>query len=145
MVYKANQAITMLLRFIFNEKKKATKRSFKKQARLSAQLRKTGRLGFSKMFITDFDINSGKALSIAVDAVQPDNNVFYGVITPAGATGSNRFVKSGTGYFSVKSPETFSQLGYNFENENYIFEIERVDYNGREVLKFTRRSAIGSE
>jgi hypothetical protein len=146
MVYKVNQAITMLLRFIFNEKKKKqTKKSFKKQARLTAQLRKAGRLGFSKLFIDDFEISSSKGLAIAVDAVQSDNNVFYGVITPAGATGSTRFVKSGSGYFAIKTPDTFSQLGYNFENENYIFEIEKVDYNGNEVLKFTRRNPIGEE
>lgn len=143
MVYKVNQAITMLLRFIFNEKKRATKRSYKKQARLTAQIRKKGRLGFSKFFIEDFAITTDKALAIAVDAVQPDNNVFYGVITPAGATGSTRFVKSGDGYYAVNAQQTFSQLGYDYTNENFIFEIEKVDYNGNEVLKFTRRSAIG--
>ena len=146
MVYKVNQAITMLLRFIFNEKKKkASKAGYKKQARLTAQLRKTGRLGFSRLFISDFNIDREKGLSIAVDAMNSDNGVFYGVLTPAGAMGSTRFIKTGSGYFSINTPDTFSQLGYNYENENYIFEIEKVDYNGNEVLKFTRRNRIGEE
>jgi hypothetical protein len=134
MVYKVNQPIIMLLRFL----------TIDSEVKVKAQIQKKGRLGFSSQAISKFNLDASKGLIFAVDEVEPQQGVFYGLVAPANAPGAIKFVKSGAGYFAVESPSTFNKLGFDYKNESCIFSIEEVLYNGASVLKFTRREPRGN-
>jgi hypothetical protein len=134
MVYKVNQAIIMKLRFLTEDKGVSVK----------AQIHKSGRLGFSLQAIRRFNFDVSKGMAFAVEENAQDNNTFYGVITPSNAPNTIKFTKLGQ-YYAIDSPSTFNKLGFDYRNEACIFAIEVVDYEGANVLKFTRREARGNK
>jgi hypothetical protein len=131
MVYKVNQAIIMKLRFLTTNS----------ETKVKAQIQKKGRLGFSRQAITKFNLDASKGLIFAVDEIDVNKDVFYGVVAPANAPGAIKFSRIGALYFSVDSPVTFNKLGFDYKNESCIFSIEEVAYDGANVLKFTRRES----
>jgi hypothetical protein len=135
MVYKVNQAIIMKLRFLTTDS----------ETKVKAQIQKKGRLGFSRQAINKFNLDASKGLIFAVDEIESNKDVFYGLLTPANAPGAIKFSKMGAIYLAVDSPTTFNKLGYDYKNESCIFNIEEVAYEGANVLKFTRREARGNK
>jgi hypothetical protein len=135
MVYKVNQAIIMKLRFLTTDS----------ETKVKAQIQKKGRLGFSRQAITKFNLDASKGLIFAVDEIEVNKDVFYGVVAPANAPGAIKFSRLGALYFAVDSPITFNKLGFDYKNESCIFNIEEVAYDGANVLKFTRREARGNK
>ena len=135
MVYKVNQTIIMLLRFLTTNS----------ETKVKAQIQKKGRLGFSRHAISKFNLDASKGLIFAVDDNEANKDVFYGVVAPANAPGAIKFSKLGAEYVAVDSPATFNKLGFDYKNESCIFSIEEVAYEGANVLKFTRREARGNK
>lgn len=134
MVYKVNQTIIMVLRFLTSTP----------EVKIKAQIQKRGRLGFSMDAIKKFQFDDSKGLMFAVDEQKQEDAVFYGLVTPATTPGAIKFNNIGNGYVAVDSPNTFKKLGFDFKKETFIFTIEEVIYDNTIVLKFTRRAPKGN-
>jgi len=111
--------------------------------KIKAQLHKTGKLGFSIEAIKKFNLDNSKGLMFAVDD-NGSQDEFFALVAPKTTPGALQLKRAGS-YLTAYSPSTFNMLGYKYKQENYIFAIEEIDYDGNNVLKFTRRSAIGSK
>lgn len=89
--------------------------------KLKATIQASGRLGFTEDTAKILDLQSGKFAKFAQD---DENGVLYLIIINEGSEDAFS-IRESSGYFYVPAKQMFDMLGFDYENNNIMFDLIR--------------------
>lgn len=89
--------------------------------KLKATIQASGRLGFTEDTAKVLDFPSGKFVKFAQD---DENGILYLIIINEGSEDAFS-IRESSGYFYVPAKQMFDMLGFDYENNNIMFDLIR--------------------
>lgn len=106
--------------------------------RLKATIHTTGKLGFSADAIDLLGINENKSIAFGQNQDDPLDTNLYAIIYEGKNENAIKISKAGA-YYYVNTKSLFDKIGIDYKNVKIMFDIIKIEENGNEILKFSKR------
>ncbi len=105
---------------------------------IKGTIHKTGKLGFSSGAAKFINLPEVNYVNIGLNKSDSDDKCLYMVITSSKTDRSFKVVKAGD-YYYVNVKNIMKELEIDYKNNNVIYDIEKLDYQGKIIYKMCRR------
>ena len=105
---------------------------------VKATVHKTGKLGFSSGAAKKMDFENNRFYRIGRNKADVEDKTIYILNSKEGDRSSYRISKAGD-YFYLRIKNIIDSLGYDYNNESVIFNIQQVEEEGIQYYKLIRR------
>jgi len=108
--------------------------------KIKCTIQQTGKLGFSQDAIAYFKLNEIKYVGFAINEEDKKDTNLYMSIFNKEEEKAFKVVKAGN-YFYINTIKLFDELGLDYQNKIFIFDITEMEYEGKKIYKLIRRES----
>lgn len=110
--------------------------NYKKNVKCSIHL--SGKLGFSQAAIDELKLDNNKYITFGLNEEdETDTNLYMFIIDDA-EEDAFKLIKAGN-YYYLNTKRMFDDLNLEYKKKTYIFDIAKMDYEGQNIYKLSRR------
>jgi len=108
------------------------------RGKVKCAVHQNGKLGFSKAAIIMLGIDNSYYAKIGINEEDTNDDSLYMLLTQQGDEESFKINKAGN-YFYLNTRNLFEELKIDYKKNKIIYDIEKIEHEGRTLYKLNKR------
>jgi hypothetical protein len=118
--------------------KKLKGSDYKRNVKCSIHL--SGKMGFSQAAIDELNLSNNKFIEFGINEENENDTTLFMFILDNEEKDAFKLIKAGN-YYYLNTKKMFDDLGLDYKNKTYIYDISKIIYEDQTVYKLSRRES----